>query len=589
MSEPLKSRFASIRTRFESAKLTEFALPLFGLLIIVGAVVGAETVGNVRNNAPAKVPVTPVPTKSPLSISHFTPFTPKTFKVVIQYDVNADRLELKELSVISDDITSDLRLASQSPYQIAMVNKNGGSIYKSRVTINELLIIDSMIRRTAPSELVTRIYLPYNKETAKIIVYKDDMEIFSVPISQVEIPTIAEPVQTQSCDPVTVAIISDGYTDMNEFRNHADQVTSVFPKVAPYSNFPELFAFKIYENKEDLGCSKDNVKCINSQTLQNAVEKARASTGASTAIVLSKGGGTPGVAFFGGSLSVVDTISAARNYTIADTAVHEFLGHSVGYLYDRYIADNIVPPLSGKIRSNCTDNPNGESFWKGAGGGVHPGCGRSNYYAPYPATCGAGGNPLTAMGTCNDPSRPQFDAVEQAWISNYILPNLTCNPVPPPAGSPWNPGGTNPGSGNPGSGGTNPGTPGGSNPGSGNPGNPGGANPGTPGGSPGGYSITSGMADNLNYPGGDFGGPRTWDSPSPQDCQTGCAEDTACLAWTWVKPGIQGTSGVCWLKDGSHGMCYRDSNTVSGAKPADVNNTCPIGPHGNGGPVPLSP
>jgi hypothetical protein len=33
-------------------------------------------------------------------------------------------------------------------------------------------------------------------------------------------------------------------------------------------------------------------------------------------------------------------------------------------------------------------------------------------------------------------------------------------------------------------------------------------------------------------------------------CQTACANDSRCQAWTYVRPGVQGTGARCWLKSG---------------------------------------
>ncbi len=32
-------------------------------------------------------------------------------------------------------------------------------------------------------------------------------------------------------------------------------------------------------------------------------------------------------------------------------------------------------------------------------------------------------------------------------------------------------------------------------------------------------------------------------------CQWACQKDNRCRAWTYVKPGVQGTLARCWLKD----------------------------------------
>ncbi len=41
---------------------------------------------------------------------------------------------------------------------------------------------------------------------------------------------------------------------------------------------------------------------------------------------------------------------------------------------------------------------------------------------------------------------------------------------------------------------------------------------------------------------------RSFNSSQPRVCMDACMDESQCRAWTWVKPGIQAASGVCWLK-----------------------------------------
>lgn len=52
--------------------------------------------------------------------------------------------------------------------------------------------------------------------------------------------------------------------------------------------------------------------------------------------------------------------------------------------------------------------------------------------------------------------------------------------------------------------------------------------------------------ENTNYPGRDY---RDLATTSAGNCNRECSKDDRCQAWTYVKPGIQGPSGKCWLKD----------------------------------------
>ena len=52
--------------------------------------------------------------------------------------------------------------------------------------------------------------------------------------------------------------------------------------------------------------------------------------------------------------------------------------------------------------------------------------------------------------------------------------------------------------------------------------------------------------DGVNLPGHDYA---NFNAPSAFVCRTSCGGEPNCQAYTWVKPGIQGPSGHCWLKD----------------------------------------
>ena len=46
------------------------------------------------------------------------------------------------------------------------------------------------------------------------------------------------------------------------------------------------------------------------------------------------------------------------------------------------------------------------------------------------------------------------------------------------------------------------------------------------------------------------------------DCLRACGNEPRCRAWTYVRPGIQGTAAHCWLKDGVP-AASPDANCVS--------------------------
>jgi len=68
--------------------------------------------------------------------------------------------------------------------------------------------------------------------------------------------------------------------------------------------------------------------------------------------------------------------------------------------------------------------------------------------------------------------------------------------------------------------------------------------------------------DKIDRPGSDF---KNFDTASWQTCQTACAQNGTCSSWTYVRPGIQGPSGRCWLKN-RVARPVPNPGTISGVK-----------------------
>ena len=66
--------------------------------------------------------------------------------------------------------------------------------------------------------------------------------------------------------------------------------------------------------------------------------------------------------------------------------------------------------------------------------------------------------------------------------------------------------------------------------------------------------------DRGDRPGSDY---RVFDISSPQSCAIACEADGRCRAWTFVRPGVQGPSARCYLKN-SHPALRQDACCVSG-------------------------
>jgi hypothetical protein len=71
-----------------------------------------------------------------------------------------------------------------------------------------------------------------------------------------------------------------------------------------------------------------------------------------------------------------------------------------------------------------------------------------------------------------------------------------------------------------------------------------------------------GMEAATNRFGSDY---RSLDAPDARKCQAACAGEAQCKAWTWVKPGVQGPSAKCWLKNAVPAVSKNDCCT-SGVK-----------------------
>ncbi len=75
---------------------------------------------------------------------------------------------------------------------------------------------------------------------------------------------------------------------------------------------------------------------------------------------------------------------------------------------------------------------------------------------------------------------------------------------------------------------------------------------------------TISLEPNSDRPGHDY---RDFDlaQPRPELCRDACLKDRGCLAYTYVKPGVQGANARCWLKNAA-APAQRAPCCVSGAK-----------------------
>lgn len=73
------------------------------------------------------------------------------------------------------------------------------------------------------------------------------------------------------------------------------------------------------------------------------------------------------------------------------------------------------------------------------------------------------------------------------------------------------------------------------------------------------------LETDVNRLGNDY---RAFDlsTPDPELCRAECDADARCKAFTYVKPGLQGPSAKCWLKD-PVSAARPEGCCVSGVKP----------------------
>ena len=81
-------------------------------------------------------------------------------------------------------------------------------------------------------------------------------------------------------------------------------------------------------------------------------------------------------------------------------------------------------------------------------------------------------------------------------------------------------------------------------------------------------SAESGIQTGIDMPGKDYRNVALNDNGNaPAACESLCAQEAQCKAWSWVKPGIQGPKAMCWLKNEIPPR-VSNPNTASGLKVA---------------------
>lgn len=380
------------------------------------------------------------PTPSPVE-------TPKTWEIILNYNSPAQSLSLKKLSLLEKEIKQDFRSAQYSPYELVVSDKADRALFRTKINITQQFIyeIDEPLSSASaalvqPENLETIIYIPYQSSATKVVInenYSTVLQINVIPsLSFNLVPQVFAQTNSQSCGALQVVFISDGYTNFNQYHQQVTAIENKLKSTQPYTSVqPSIFDFKVIDNSQPLGCTQGLFSCANNSS--RILQLGYGSYPSASKFIVLVNATNPGAIDnlgltndIGGNLAMLYTnVPNAPADLYTKVAAHEVLGHAVGQLYDRYVSLNPgYTPISGGIKSNCTDNPSGESWWRSAGStGTYRGCANPSLYAPFPPTCRATqrlsslGSPQTIMSAdgCNS---DVFDSVEQAWIRERVLP-----------------------------------------------------------------------------------------------------------------------------------------------------------------------
>lgn len=392
----------------------------------------------------------------------------KTWQIEVTYNSNAKKLSLDKLTVINRKTVPDERNALYSPFKLQVLGKNGNVIFQKKVNVTEQILYDLFINApdsnlSMPTDLKSVIFVPFQADAAKIIILRNSDTVLQINLPKLTslgfIKSAQAAQQSVSCGPITTVFINDNYTNTDRFKSDVSYLENVYNTIPPYNINPSVFDFKEVDFPQSFGCATLGItSCINN--LQGAIKNAglRYFPNAQKFIVLVDNsnaliidGGIAGLVNGMGGDVIIYTNYVYPGPTGGKafaSAAHELEGHAVGYLWDRYVSSDpkYSTITSGDQPSNCSTNPQGESFWARAGStGVFQGCSNQGQYAPYPLTCQSNTKALISGGT-NDTimsaigcAPDQFDQVEQAWIVNNILsyykpcsgtPLATITPLP---------------------------------------------------------------------------------------------------------------------------------------------------------------
>lgn len=386
-----------------------------------------------------------------------------TWEVVIRYDSVSDNLSLKGIRLAKKIITPTESL-EKSPFSLQVMSRDGKVVYKKKIDIAMRLDynllaypIDGSTQSAdftipaQPKTLETLLYVPYFNDASEIVIYNGKKKVLRInpPSGNFQVDSVRI---SESCNPLTTVFISDGYTNLDTYHADVKMLTQTLMNTEPFkSKTPSVFDFKTIDNNEPLGCVHSLISCSKNTALVKQIVSQSVPSAKKIIVLVNRpintpadgavaGINTPSVSFFSNASDGVG------RSLIPAIAVHEFLGHGVSGLDERYVMNGNTASGTGP---NCSSNPAGKSFWAQAGvTQTYPGCAYENNYAPSPLNCPASSNQgLFSAGTTTSVMSSagcgsvQFDVVEQYWIKNYILPKYSActgdvTPTTSPSSSP---------------------------------------------------------------------------------------------------------------------------------------------------------
>lgn len=403
----------------------------------------------------------------------------KTWEITFFYDTQNQTLSLKKITALEKQIRPDFRGAANSPYKLSVLDKSSKVLYLTKIHITESLShsiwtgypeASASPFPAAPTVLETTVFIPYFENGSKIQIERDGKITLTFDVKQKSgylwIPKVFAQTSTSTGGPITVVILSDYFTSLSQFQQQAQTVISAFQGVAPYNTVnPPIFNFVVADFIQSRGCFINPFNVFpapvpRSQCDESALrsDANRASPGRVSKIIMLSNNNlsqAPPLGLtndIGGDISLIG-VNQPPGISFTQLAIHEFLGHAVGELYDRYTLTS-KPGIKRGIKSNCSDNSSGEAFWRtaGAGGPYGSPCDSPGLYAPTPNDCPpppppppgysgpvmvSGGSRSSIMGACN--SNAGFDSVEQAWIRTQIIPRYQAASAPTPTPTPISP------------------------------------------------------------------------------------------------------------------------------------------------------